>query len=274
MVSALVTAAVFAVWVFGAMAVVPDLRTRRYIAFAALLVAAWAGCGWLSGTSAVAARIACAVVLGAGIIAGDRLGLMSLTRAEQAARARVDEALRLGRGADPPDRAAALGIVEDVLPDAPRDWRTGLRTLRWAWRVGAGLPDATGTRPVDYEHAAARYLRDAGNARRIGSTPSVGRDDESLALRAYINEFRAALGDPPSGAPAGRSDAAGVLDELRAARIVDPAARAVHGLVVELLELELKAASAEASDRGPKEYEGLAVRLRAAWRSLDARPSG
>ncbi len=126
MVSALFTA-VYAVWALGVVAVVPDLRTRRYVGFAALLVAAWAACGWLPGTAAVVARNACSGVLCAGIVLADRLGLASLTPAGLAVRARVDEALRLGRG---------KGSRTPVPEAAERQWRARSRSgqFRIGWK--------------------------------------------------------------------------------------------------------------------------------------------
>ena len=264
------------VWVVGI--VVPGYRTVRFLALVAtgsvVIVIAQA----LSPTVRDSVRLAAVVVVALGVIVAERVGLGSLTSAELRLDRELQRAARLA-ATDTASRREAIAILDEQLHAPVSEmWRPGIRMQRRAWATSVddrAIPFLSPTPSGTFALGAAGYLHDVRTRRVIGVRPRAGPIEESILLRAYLDDVRGVLPPGtigPGGTTPGRwaDDARATIDELRRVLLRDRGAQEVRDRVVELLEAELAMRVSGSTVADQARYDQISAELDEAWVRLDA----
>lgn len=266
------------VWVIGV--AVPSYRTFRFFAFLASASALIVVAAAFSPRLRDIVRLGAVVGVGVGVIIAERIGLVSMTSAELRLDRDLVRAKRLA-GSTADSRRTALSILDERLEDVAVDdrWRPAIRMLRRAWSKLSEPDDTRFISPTpsrSFSLAAARYLNDLRTRRTIGFRPRSGFREESMALRAYLDDVRLAM---PPGAigpdetrPGGWSETATTtITELRRVPFRDPDVLRLRDHLADLLEMEIRmcVSAPTAADQGA--YDQLAALVDELWRRIDAR---
>lgn len=265
-------------WV-GALAT-PRTRTWPYLAFLAIVSLVTAGAttfgghlgGWIaSGVVALALLV---------WIWPTRLGLASFSRADIEA----DKAFRrLEQELDRPDGARR---APDLIPTLDR-WTLG--TPRDAWAIAARLyrhhlVRLAGLTAIDRPKEPAIAFRNAGHdywviaswRRVIGRRRVPAVWDEDVVLHCFAADVedlipRAAVrGDPVDPATVRTTEAARLIDDLRACPLVHPIAIEVRELLAIALTADLELATGDHSPEAIDRQREATAALDARWRELAA----
>lgn len=275
---ATVGAAIFVVIIWGMAITIPSLRNAKLVVLlgAATLVEVAA----MLVPAAKPLMYPCLAVMGLSVVFSDWLGLSTLSRPERDAERVLDAARRATTDGPRRDPSAAARLVEEALRgdrvSDPR-WRAALRVQHRAWLAENGrsaLPVSSHTPARSYENAAVRWFDDVRGRKMLGYRPKVRPFDETMVLRAYLEDVRSLLPAGPIGPdpkPAGEwaADARAAIRELERLEFRDELSRAVQRSLVELLDLEVDTHVTAPTADDKARYDRVAAGLDDAWRALE-----
>ena len=272
---------IFVAWVWAAAVLIPMLRNVRFMGFLAIVSMATLASEFLPDRFGLLVRLGIAVLV--VIVAGlaDRIGLGSMTRTELNTDHLLDRADALASSGSAEDVQRAISLLDSVIAGGePLDgrWRAEVRMRRRVLLARLGispLPPGRATREQSLRLAAYRWLTDLRYRRTIRFRPSSGARDESIALRAYLEDIRSILPQEPMG-PEQRergpwvTEARHTIAELDAVELHDPGTDGVRRLLAQLVELELEMHLTAPTYDDAARYDRLSAELQAAWDQVDA----
>jgi hypothetical protein len=257
---------------------IPGYRTNRFLTLLAIATTLVVVAELLAPRVRDIVRLAVVVVVGAGAVFAERFGLASMTVADL----RVDRAVARARqlaASSAESRRQAVAILDGTLESDLTDdrWRPGLRALRRAWSRGADGDRGHFLSPTpsnSYSLAAERLLFDAVTSKTLGVKRKSGKDEKSIALRAYLDDVRLAMPSGPIGDPSGpaawKEGAEVIIAEMRRLPIDDARVSSLRNRLADMLNMEvnMRVTGPTAADQGA--YDQLAAEVDEAWTELDA----
>lgn len=259
-------------------------RTWRFGLFLLLLTIIHVAAAIFDGVLEPPLRVAVVLVSAIAFLMPERLGIGSLTQQERT----FDELIRRsqvemqsGERSRQESAIAELSRLLDSTANVDTRWRAAVRVMRRAWTRRTPdiyVPSLTQTPVAAFDAAAKRYLSDLRLKRTIGFSPAIRAIDESVAMRAYLDDFRALIPhDARHGAASpGRwhGDAMAIIDELAILPIRSVAAQRLRNSLVKLLLKELEIRSTRLTPILSAQYAEVAADVDAAWKTLEARSPG
>ncbi|HEX5824819.1 MAG TPA: hypothetical protein VFY18_10215, partial [Candidatus Limnocylindrales bacterium] len=174
------------------------------------------------------------------------------------------------------DLRAAIALLDPVIAEpGPLDesWRAEFRLQRRAWLMRLGtsqVPPSRRTPAESFKLVAIRWLTNLRLRRTIGYRSTIGAAEETIALRAYLEDIRTVLPPGPLGPdPVARGpwieQGRRAIAELDALEVRDPAARALQRKLVPLFELELEGHLTAPTQEDASRYQRLSTEVLEAW---------
>ncbi|HEY4753346.1 MAG TPA: hypothetical protein VIH37_08685 [Candidatus Limnocylindrales bacterium] len=260
---------------------IPGTRNVRFLAGLAAASVVMLASHLLPGAAGLPVRIGTVALVVIAFLFADRVGLGSMTWAEETADRLLTRASRKAESGEPNDLRVAIALLDPVIAEpGPLDecWRVAFRLQRRAWLTRLGmspLPPSGRTPAESFRIIAVRWLTNLRLRRTIGYRSTIGPLEEAVALRAYFEDIRTVLPAGPLGPePVTRGpwieEGRRAIAELAALEVRDPGARTVQETLVPLLELELESHLTAPTVEGAMRYARLSTEVNEAWTVVQA----
>jgi hypothetical protein len=260
---------------------IPGTRNVRFLAFLGVASFVLIASHLLPNTAGLPVRLLTLALIAIAFVFADRLGLGSMTWAEEKADRLLTRARQQAKSGEPNDLRAAIALLDPAIAEPgawDEGWRAAFRLQRRAWLMRLGmspLPPRGRTPAESFRVVAIRWLTHLGLRRTIGYRSKIGPIEESVALRAYLEDIRTVLPAGPLGPePVARGpwieQGRRAIAELDALEVRDPGARAVQQALVPLLELELESHLTAPTQEDATHYERLSTEVNEAWARAEA----